>query len=251
MGFPTASISSTGRHQLAVGVEYSRLQLNEFNLLDANGTIQFNGQITKDSILDFMLGKPSNLAQNAPDGMAFRQNYGAVYGEDNFKVTRNLNVHVGVRWEPFMPERDTFGRGSYFSLADFIAGKKTNQILTRRRGCSLTATRESPTDTSITGTATLPLASAWPGTRRDPAGRACEHRTGSSSIRRIHFSTPNTPTLRRGATVSLSPILPAGLRTHTPAIPGAIPSPARCLPPRTSRSCWQEPMSISAGFASR
>jgi hypothetical protein len=116
-----------GRHQIALGVEYNRLQLNEFNLLDANGTIAFNGQFTKDSILDFMLGKPSSLAQNAPDGMAFRQNYIGAYAEDNFQVNRQLNVHVGLRWEPFMPERDTFGRGSYFSLADFIAGESTGK----------------------------------------------------------------------------------------------------------------------------
>jgi Carboxypeptidase regulatory-like domain/TonB dependent receptor len=114
-----------GRHQISLGADYGRLQFNEFNLLDANGTISFNGQVTKDAMLDFLLGKPASLTQIQPDGMAFRQNYIGVYAQDNFQVTRRLNVHFGVRWEPFMPERDNFGRGSFFSQSDFVAGTKT------------------------------------------------------------------------------------------------------------------------------
>jgi hypothetical protein len=116
-----------GRHQITLGVDYSHLQFNEFNLLDANGTISFNGQVTHDSMLDFLLGKPSSLTQIQPDGMAFRQNYLAIHAQDNFQVNRRLNIHVGLRWEPFLPEKDAFGRGSYFSLAAFQAGTKTGK----------------------------------------------------------------------------------------------------------------------------
>jgi hypothetical protein len=116
-----------GRHQISLGADYGRLQFNEFNLLDANGTISFNGQVTKDSMLDFLLGKPAALTQIQPDGMAFRQNYVGIYAQDNFQVSRRLHVHFGVRWEPFMPERDTFGRGSYFSPSAFAAGTKTSR----------------------------------------------------------------------------------------------------------------------------
>ena len=59
-----------GKHQISLGADYGRLQFNEFNLLDANGTISFNGQVTKDSMLDFLLGKPASLTQIQPDGMA-------------------------------------------------------------------------------------------------------------------------------------------------------------------------------------
>ena len=99
--------------------------MNEFNLLNANGSISFNGQFTTNPLLDFLLGSPSSLAQNQPDGMAFRQNYVGLYAQDNFQVTRNLNIHYGVRWEPFLPERDLYGRGSYFSQSAFLAGSKT------------------------------------------------------------------------------------------------------------------------------
>jgi len=33
-----------GKHQIEFGAEYQRLQMNEFNLLNANGTVSFNGQ---------------------------------------------------------------------------------------------------------------------------------------------------------------------------------------------------------------
>jgi hypothetical protein len=114
-----------GKHQISLGADYGRLQFNEFNLLDANGTISFNGQVTKDSMLDFLLGKPASVTQIQPDGMAFRQNYTGIYAQDNLQASRRLHVHAGVRWEPFMPERDTFGRGSYFSPGAFLAGTKT------------------------------------------------------------------------------------------------------------------------------
>jgi hypothetical protein len=115
-----------GKHQLQVGFQYSRLQLNEFNLLNANGTISFNGQFTGLGLADFLLGDISSISQNAPDGMAFRQNYAGVFAQDNFKVSKALNIHFGVRWEPFLPEVDQFGRGSYFSQAAFLSGAKTS-----------------------------------------------------------------------------------------------------------------------------
>ena len=115
-----------GKHQIEFGAEYQRLQMNEFNLLNADGTFSVNGQFTNDPMLDFLLGRPSSLSQNAPDGMAYRQNYIGVHVQDNFQLSRNLNIHVGLRWEPFMPERDNYGRGSYFSQSAFLAGTQTN-----------------------------------------------------------------------------------------------------------------------------
>ena len=115
-----------GKHQLQAGFQYSRLQMNEFNLLNANGTMSFNGQFTGLGLADFLLGDVSSLSQNAPDGMAFRQNYAGLFVQDNFQAAKNLNIHFGVRWEPFLPEVDNFGRGSYFSQAAFLAGTKTS-----------------------------------------------------------------------------------------------------------------------------
>src|SRR5260370_5322899 len=39
------------------------------------------------------------------------------------QVSKKLNVHMGLRWEPSLPEHDIAGRGSHFSLLAFIAGQ--------------------------------------------------------------------------------------------------------------------------------
>ncbi len=114
-----------GRHQITFGVDYLYRQLNEFNVFNGNGTFSFNGQFTGDPLLDFMLGRSSQLVQGNPEQMGFRQNYIALYGQDNVQVNSKLNVHFGLRWEPFLPETDVAGRGEYFSQSAFNAGQKT------------------------------------------------------------------------------------------------------------------------------
>ena len=58
--------------------------------------------------------------------LRLRQKYWGVYAQDDFQMAKNLSVHVGVRWEPSLPEHDIYGRGVNFSLARFIAGQKSS-----------------------------------------------------------------------------------------------------------------------------
>ncbi len=114
-----------GHHQITFGVDYIYRQLNEFNVFNGNGSFSFNGQFSNDPLLDFMLGRSSQLVQGNPEQMGFRQNYIALYAQDNLQVNNKLNVHFGLRWEPFLPETDVAGRGEYFSQSAFNAGQKT------------------------------------------------------------------------------------------------------------------------------
>jgi hypothetical protein len=116
-----------GRNQITFGVDYIYRQLNEFNVFNGNGSFTFNGQFTNDPLLDFILGSASSLVQGNPEQTGVRQNYIALYGQDNIQVNRRLNVHVGLRWEPFLPETDVAGRGEYFSQGAFNAGVKTDK----------------------------------------------------------------------------------------------------------------------------
>jgi Carboxypeptidase regulatory-like domain len=118
-----------GRHQMSFGVDWIHRQYNEWNLFFGNGEWTFNGSLSGDPMLDFMLGTPSLLTDGNPEVEAFRQNYFSIYAQNNFQVTRRLNIHIGVRWEPFLPERDAFGRGSHFSFSDFVAGNRTSKYV--------------------------------------------------------------------------------------------------------------------------
>jgi hypothetical protein len=73
-----------------------------------------------------MLGLLNDFSQGNPTGGNFRQNYIGLYGQDNIRVNSRLNVHVGVRWEPFFPEVDIFNRGASYSPAAFTAGTRSS-----------------------------------------------------------------------------------------------------------------------------
>jgi hypothetical protein len=115
-----------GKHQLVFGGEWIRHELNSPSAFDGNGVYTFNGSVTNDGLADLLLGVPSSFQQSMATAMNWRQDYLAAYAQDDYRVTPRLNVHAGVRWEPFLPEYDIFGRGSTFSLAGFAAGQQSS-----------------------------------------------------------------------------------------------------------------------------
>jgi hypothetical protein len=115
-----------GRHHLAYGVEVLDLQMGTRNVSLGNGEFAFNGSITNDALADFLIGRPNSVIDANQDEDGLRQKYLGLYFQDDFQVTKRLNIHAGVRWEPFLPEHEVAGRGNYFSQAAFVAGQKTS-----------------------------------------------------------------------------------------------------------------------------
>ena len=97
--------------------------MNYGNVFLGNGNFTFNGQSSGDALLDFMLGSPSAFQQGNPSLANPRQQYIGLYAQDDIKVNPRLQVHVGLRWEPFLPAGDKFNRSDHFSAAAFAAGK--------------------------------------------------------------------------------------------------------------------------------
>ncbi|MEO8053009.1 MAG: TonB-dependent receptor [Acidobacteriota bacterium] len=115
-----------GRHHMSFGVDFMALQMEIVNISNANGSWTFNGSLSNSGLADFLLGRPSALTVGNPGETGIREKYWGVYAQDDFQLTKKLNVHLGVRWEPSLPQHDIFGRGSHFDLASFIAGQKTS-----------------------------------------------------------------------------------------------------------------------------
>jgi Carboxypeptidase regulatory-like domain len=115
-----------GRHHLSFGGEYIFGQMDENNLQYANGEFSFDGSRTGDALADLMVGSLHTVIDSNIARVDLRQKYIGAYAEDSFQVTPRLNIHVGVRWEPFLPEHDALARGNHFSLSDFTAGNKTS-----------------------------------------------------------------------------------------------------------------------------
>jgi hypothetical protein len=115
-----------GRHHLSYGVELLQYRMLTRNVSLSNGEFTFSGVLTNDALADFIIGRLSTLADANPDEGAERQYYVGTYFQDDLHLAKNLNVHVGMRWEPFLPEHDVAGRGNSFSFAGFLAGQKTS-----------------------------------------------------------------------------------------------------------------------------
>jgi hypothetical protein len=114
-----------GRHHVSFGADWIHNQLNTVGAINENGVFTINGQFTGDSMADFMLGQLSDFSQGNPTGGNFRQNYIGLYGQDDIRINPRLNVHFGLRWEPFLPEVDIHNRGASFSAAAFASGTQS------------------------------------------------------------------------------------------------------------------------------
>jgi hypothetical protein len=115
-----------GRNHYVMGLEFIAMQMDERNVSLANGEWTFSGQLSNDALADFMLGRPSRLVDGNYFLVDLRQRYWGAYFQDDIHLSRTLNVHVGVRWEPSLPEHDLYGRGSHFSMDAFRAGQKSS-----------------------------------------------------------------------------------------------------------------------------
>lgn len=111
-----------GSHQIAVGFDGRKQQFNSYNYQQANGQFTFNGTTTGDGLADLLVGRFSGLTDGNVISDYLRQTVFAAYVQDSFHVRRNLTVNYGVRWEPFLPGYDKYGRGNQFNWALFNEG---------------------------------------------------------------------------------------------------------------------------------
>jgi hypothetical protein len=111
-----------GRQHFSFGAENIIGQMYQSNVYDSNGFFNFNGQGTGDALGDFLTG---NVYQFTDTGQQVSNSYGkyiALYLEDDVQLTKRLNVHGGVRWEPSLPETQQYNEGDHIDFPSFAAG---------------------------------------------------------------------------------------------------------------------------------
>jgi hypothetical protein len=103
-----------GKHTIKLGGEARYLQINERNLASQDGAFVFDGTVTGNDFADYLLGAPTGAGggytQAALQLLDSRTRYGAAYGQDTWRVTPNLTLNLGLRWEVSMPWYDTQGK---------------------------------------------------------------------------------------------------------------------------------------------
>lgn len=115
-----------GRHHISFGGEWLHYQFNYANIYEANGALTFNGYASGNALLDFMLGLPSAYQQGSEDFYRGRQNYFGPYVGDDIRVSKRLNVNLGLRWEPYLPTNEKFKHMDHWDYNAFLAGKTSS-----------------------------------------------------------------------------------------------------------------------------
>jgi hypothetical protein len=103
---------TTGRHEVAAGMDYSYGQGDIVNNFRANGRFSFSNAapFTGDALADFYLGKFSSFEQAIGEYKNTRMHFLATFVQDTFRVSRQLTLNLGVRWDPFIPYTDVNDR---------------------------------------------------------------------------------------------------------------------------------------------
>ena len=102
-----------GRHSFKFGFSYEHTLFGPTNIGFDNGIFAFSGERTGNSLADFMIGKPSFfefLRERENHSSAF---YGA-FVNDDFKISRNLTLNLGVRYHYEVPTTEKDGNSATF-----------------------------------------------------------------------------------------------------------------------------------------
>ena len=100
----TITLGETALHQFA----------NEISAYPANPAIGFNGQFTSFGLADFLLGEASSFLQGGGETQNETGILLGIYAQDAWRITPNLTLTAGVRWEPNLAPSVKNGRGTAF-----------------------------------------------------------------------------------------------------------------------------------------
>lgn len=103
-----------GRHELKFGGEYIRSSNSIKNEFRQMGQFTFNGSLSGNSVADYMLGNVYQFWQGGGEYKELRENRWGLFAQDNFRVTSNLTLNLGLRWDPTLPPHDDLGRVECF-----------------------------------------------------------------------------------------------------------------------------------------
>ncbi|MGH9468874.1 MAG: carboxypeptidase regulatory-like domain-containing protein [Terriglobia bacterium] len=128
-------IVNRGNHNLHVGGEFRKVQLNSVTDPDARGTFSFTGYTTSDftpagtpvngtgyDFADFLLGRPQTTAERFGTSANYlRSSAYDAFGNDDWRVLQHLTLDMGLRWEYDAPFTEKYGHLSDLALAPGFA----------------------------------------------------------------------------------------------------------------------------------
>jgi len=114
-----------GGHQFGFG---GTLALNDWNTRTnsrSGGAFTINGGATGLPLADFMAGRVFEFRQANPFRNDATQKTFGVYGQDTWRVSENITMNYGLRYEPWFPQQHTRGTVYNFSTSAFLANARS------------------------------------------------------------------------------------------------------------------------------
>jgi hypothetical protein len=110
-----------GAHSINLGGEFRALEENGYIEVYARGQVDFTGALTGVGIGDLLMGLPTlDIKSQYTGPQTLRSKSESAWVQDNWKVTRNLTLNFGLRWEYDAPATDPTNRMATF---DFTTGQ--------------------------------------------------------------------------------------------------------------------------------
>jgi hypothetical protein len=115
-----------GNHQFSAGGGVSYWQSLSVANVRSPGQFTFDGQVTGLPIADFLTGNLASLRQSAPNTLDMQQWYMGFYGQDVWRLSNNVTLNYGLRWEPHFPQQLRNGSIYNFDLERFRSGIRSS-----------------------------------------------------------------------------------------------------------------------------
>ncbi|MGO4882228.1 MAG: TonB-dependent receptor domain-containing protein [Bryobacteraceae bacterium] len=127
-------ILARGKHTVTIGGTYGRNDTSASTQQNGRGIFNFTGQATSEiganglpiqgtgsDFADFLLGMPQSASIQYSPAMYFTQNVWNGYLLDDWKVSANLTLNLGLRYEIFQPLQEKYNEMANLDIAPGFA----------------------------------------------------------------------------------------------------------------------------------
>ena len=111
-----------GRHNIAFGFRGDLMRMDEVNDFNEFGTYTFTSFFTGYAMSDFFLGRLSTYLQGSGENRNLRGKWIGLFAQDDIRINKRLTLNLGIRWDPYFPWHDKYGRIDQFRPSGYSAG---------------------------------------------------------------------------------------------------------------------------------